>query len=823
MYNLGSDLQGCISSAEQVLSTSSPSLSESVSKDETKDSLIRNPHGFRVFMHEKRKNSVSVQDSRSYKLSQPFEDRLKKLNEYINMCKTLDGRLNKLEHYLQVGIKEQHHNVSVKTMSLNDTCKALLAEQVKLQDVVSSMQTPLKIFSELDRIGPLFGMTLSAPDDDSSNSGNETKKKDSIRILKLSPNSKQFKVELAKLDECIAFMENYPQFQDYELYSSKFLQLQVRGLTLIRNTIVDAIQATTDSAMAALQTKQQGKDDARKNNAQTQFGNSSLVYVRYKALAAELRDCIVELENRTRFEDANALLLECQQSYATQRSRILVQTILGNPLTGLKAEDRPSMTTTSVEPGKLVAMVRTGCSKVLDVCIQEHQLFCAFFPPGKGAIHMDNQTLVRRASSESKSDPMDQGHAGVFASIMGALCSALYDEIRPWIVVHSQMDDLCEVVRVLQGEIFEGQLAPRGSSVAPLAATARMILRDTQERLVYCTHQLVRDDIAGYAPTSEDLDYPKRLMPGSAANENKNMGTKALYNGWFVTLERTLLCLSKVYRCVENNVFEGLAQEAVDACTTELKSAARQIASKASTTEFDGDLFLIKHLLVLREQITPFNVEFATTSKSLDFSTTTAALAQFVSQSRMIFTFDRNNALVELWSRGVPTVQEEHMDSKKNLEANLKEACDVFIKRATKQILGPILPTLEKASAFAPSALGVSVGEGKIAEKEGEIQVGSRLKDQSFASPDAMHSMLKGCEETMAKELEKLSEKLEIYLVSPVTQSIMFKPVRTNSFGVLVRLANCVETEYTKEEATPMLDSITKLKSILSSSFNDTS
>ncbi|MCH96380.1 conserved oligomeric Golgi complex subunit 3-like, partial [Trifolium medium] len=46
--------------------------------------------------------------------------------------------------------------------------------------------------------------------------------------------------------------------------------------------------------------------------------------------------------------------------------------------------------------------------------------------------------------------------------------------------------------------------------------------------------------------------------------------------------------------------------------------ASKLIAKRSS--QMDGQLFLIKHLLNLREQIAPFNIEFSVTQKELDFS-----------------------------------------------------------------------------------------------------------------------------------------------------------------------------------------------------------
>ena len=41
---------------------------------------------------------------------------------------------------------------------------------------------------------------------------------------------------------------------------------------------------------------------------------------------------------------------------------------------------------------------------------------------------------------------------------------------------------------------------------------------------------------------------------------------------WYPPVQRTLLCLSRLYRCVEHRVFAGLAQDAVSSCAAAVQA-----------------------------------------------------------------------------------------------------------------------------------------------------------------------------------------------------------------------------------------------------------
>merc|ERR1719228_1939705 len=141
-----------------------------------------------------------------------------------------------------------------------------------------------------------------------------------------------------------------------------------------------------------------------------------------------------------------------------------------------------------------------------------------------------------------------------------------------------------------------------------------------------------------------------------------------LHGMWYPPVRRTLLTLSKLYRCLEKPIFTGLSQEVLSACLESGASAATIISENTAKTKADGQLFEIKHLLILREQIAPFQVDFKVKETSLNFGKIKTAAMSLLNHRSDILSLSSNNALLEFILHSGPTVQENLLDSKKDVD-----------------------------------------------------------------------------------------------------------------------------------------------------------
>jgi len=724
-----------------------------------------------------------------------LEASVKGLAEFVRRCDVALGQIAEGKQMLE-DLEKKHATVREKTSSLHETCRKLLEEQVKFERIVKDIEEPLSFLKELDLLGPALQLPLQTRLTKLMKNAGEIQ-----NIKPVKPDSPRFGEILKRIDECIQFIEKHPEYKDYEEYSVKFHQLHLRGLTLLRNLVVDSLEKTSHSARAGIELKMErlmksSKGDAKWTSLEAEI--NSLLYIHYFPPQAEqLRGYIEELERRVEQKDASDLLMSCQSAYCNLRLSLLAITI---PKSGQLQRKETS----------LIQALRSVCPFLLSICKMEYKLFHNFFSaeasdkiqegsadkflleskirlrrqPSWASAGQDSSLSDSTSSTRRRQLGQEQSQ-DAFLKMMTELCGLCYDLVRPLVVKLGALDVLCEAVRVIEGEIIEGQIEVLGEAGAALRIVVIQILRDVQERLIFSTTRYIQGEIADFQPTSKQLDYP-RILEDAVSDGGKS---SAIYAGCYKTLENTLMCLGLVYRCVDLRTFEELAQEAVAACAQSLKDASEKIASGSS--KLDADLFFIKHLLVLREQISPFNTQMAVKQLELDFSTTTHALSEFLAHSRHIFSRE-HNAVVELMAHGVPLVKETEIDCKRDLETQLKHSCENFIKKTYSQALAQTIAFLHRAAK--------SLDDTVV------------FQEQEFAKPERILTLLEESQVSVPEFLAIIRAKMSLYLGNKQTESILFKPIRANILAALSQTANVIEANYEHDDAAKMLKIVASMR-----------
>jgi hypothetical protein len=217
-------------------------------------------------------------------------------------------------------------------------------------------------------------------------------------------------------------------------------------------------------------------------------------------------------------------------------------------------------------------------------------------------------------------------------------------------------------------------------------------------------------------------------------------------------MRSVLRILSKIFRVVEPRVFEDLALECVQACTISLKEGSEYIRTKSGVMH--ADLFLVKHLLILREQLSPFDIELRAVERQLDFSDAGKAVSRFLAnRNRRLFSMSTENALLTLMREGV-SVHESSVDSKRDLEDALRGACNDFIEHTTLSLAKFLVPWVSQCQATK-----------------------SNLSEQAYMKGECVQKLVVAAADAIDEQWNEVTTQMALYLESPATRSILLKPV----------------------------------------------
>ncbi|KAH9512324.1 Golgi transport complex subunit 3 [Bulinus truncatus] len=446
---------------------------------------------------------------------------------------------------------------------------------------------------------------------------------------------------LSRMDECILYLKSNPRYKECDVYLARFRQCLNKALSLIKNHVNNVL-------LTATQQVQPKKDSPNiTDNAFTLF------YGKFRANAPRVKALTEQLELRTEKDNeyANALA-DCQAFYFSQR-----ETLLG-----------PSIATTISDLASKhirdhCALMRSGCAFMVHVCEDEYQLYFNFFSKATPLldamlericnnlydvfrpliIHINHLETLSELCSILKVEMMEEHikqnpqELAAFESICQQMLMDIQERLvyRTYIYIKSDIlqynaapGDLAypeklEMMESIAESIKKGKATKKVHSRTPsnASSTSQEVAMltgaaDSSNDSSFVSNGSVKNGEGNEEDELQEISLERSL---DDTGSNMPMSPADLHGMWYPTVRRALVTLSKLYRCIDKTTFQGLSQEALQACINSLRNAKDGIIKRKQST-LDGELFLIKHLLILREQIAPFQADFSIRETHLDFS-----------------------------------------------------------------------------------------------------------------------------------------------------------------------------------------------------------
>lgn len=481
---------------------------------------------------------------------------------------------------------------------------------------------------------------------------------------------------LISIDQSLFFFEEHPELEEAELYRIKFKRCLIRACELVSNYLNGILRQTYN-------------DISEKMTSSTSSSTASreaLVYNKFEQTAEEYNSRVVEIISRVyndkfqRYSDElGSILNDCYEQYFQTRLKLL----------GPMIHQRLDEIITANKGLPLVNFIEDAKSQFSQLCIDEHNLFVKFF----GSEH-----------SRSKSSQW-----------LCRLCEPLYDAIRTRILRETDISMLCDAV-TLFGQYYQFEENSEEYQLQfqdiQFDKIFEPIVQKLQARLILRVQIYIQQNVVNYSPSKDSFIISHRRKKPEApetteknddaiylayvanidqhSTEEGNYMTRDKLELYYPPLISSLALLSKIYEMLNVSVFNDLAHHIVHDCICSLRKAYDIVnSSPGGANNLDIKLSYLGNLLLLRQEIQNFNIQYTVSETYLDFSGVETLLRSFAGSAKGLQNQDKS--MLGMAKALVPKVVKNMVDARSELLIELRNLIKDFTEVVTAQILGSSL------------------------------------------------------------------------------------------------------------------------------------
>lgn len=331
--------------------------------------------------------STNIEDEISETDDQVYRDYLDHLATQNSEC---DGLLAHIDSALGTltQLRTEYEFVSTNTSTLHSESEKLIQDQNQLSHLHGDVSRRLHYFQLVDQLL----QKLDSPT--------------------LSVAGENFWTYMDQIDDGLEFLNTHKRMKDANQYAIKYRQCLGKAAALIKAYVANVLstasqQVTRQSTVAA--------------SSDSTF---ALFYGKFKAFAGRIKFVTDSLQaRRHKSADYTRLMEALEQNYLDHRARLMSEGVSAS-IRDLSARNKTDH----------CAMTRLSCAFLVNICLDEYQMFYAFFP----------------------------AHDDLLTGYMHGLCGILYDQLRPCIIHINHLETLAEICTILRVEMLEEHVQHNG-------------------------------------------------------------------------------------------------------------------------------------------------------------------------------------------------------------------------------------------------------------------------------------------------------------------------------------------------------------------------